>query len=353
MSTTVDQPRATPQAPPVARRLRGVLLGRDAAIVALLVVVSVLGCVFVPFFASPETVYFLLLDVFPILLIALPMTLVIISAEIDLSVASMLGLSAGILGLLFRAGVPVGVAALVAILVGVLGGALNGFLITFVGLPSLAVTVGTLALYRGLDLALLGTDTISGYTEGWRTITRDRLGGPGQPFPTVILLFLVLAAVFIVVLHFTPAGRAVYAAGLNDEASIFSGVDTRLVRFWLFVATGAVSALAGVFWALYFNSARGDSGLGLELSVVAAVLVGGVSIFGGRGALPGVIAAVLLIGVLRSMLSLQGVTQDAINVVTGVLLIASVLVPRLLAAVGALRARSSRKADRQRTPAAS
>jgi rhamnose transport system permease protein len=353
MSTTVDQPRATPQAPPVARRLRGVLLGRDAAIVALLVVVSILGCVLVPFFASPETVYFLLLDVFPILLIALPMTLVIISAEIDLSVASMLGLAAGVFGLLFRAGAPVPVAALVALLVGVVGGALNGFLITFVGLPSLAVTVGTLALYRGLDLALLGTDTIAGYTEGWRTLTRDRLGGPGQPFPTVILLFLVLAAAFIVVLHFTPAGRAVYASGLNDEASIFSGVDTRLVRFWLFVATGTVSALAGVFWALYFNSARGDSGLGLELSVVAAVLVGGVSIFGGRGALPGVIAAVLLIGVLRSMLSLQGVTQDAINVVTGVLLIASVLVPRLLAAVGALRARSSRKAERQRTPAAS
>ena len=104
---------------------------------------------------------------------------------------------------------------------------------------------------------------------------------------------------------------------------------------------------------LSFRRARGDSGLGLELAVVAAVLVGGVSIFGGRGALPGVIAAVLLIGVLRSMLSLQGVTQDAINVVTGVLLIASVLVPRLLAAVGALRARSSRKAERQRTPAAS
>lgn len=353
MSTTIDQPRATPQAPTAVRRLRRALLGRDAAIVALLIVVSLLGCVFVPFFASPETVYFLLLDVFPILLIALPMTLVIISAEIDLSVASMLGLSAGVLGLLFRAGVPVPLAALVAILVGVVGGALNGFLITVIGLPSLAVTVGTLALYRGIALALLGTDTISGYTEGWRTITRDRLGGPGQPFPTVILLFVVLAALFVVVLHFTPAGRAIYASGLNDEASIFSGVDTRVVRFWLFVATGAVSALAGVFWALYYNSARGDSGLGLELSVIAAVLVGGVSIFGGRGALPGVIAAVLLIGVLRSMLSLAGVTQDAINVVTGGLLIASVLVPRLLEAARALRTRSSLKTERQRTSAAS
>ena len=119
------------------------------------------------------------------------------------------------------------------------------------------------------------------------------------------------------------------------------------MKFVLYLATGVVSALAGVFWTLHFDSARGDNALGYELSVIAAVLVGGVSIFGGRGALPGVIAAVLVIGSLRALLRLAGVTDDVINVATGVLLIVSVIIPRLFAGWRALRARAAVRA-RQR-----
>ena len=346
MSTTVDAPKQTPVAPPLGARLRRRLLGRDAAIVGLLVIAYLVGYTQVPYFAGPTTIYFLLLDVLPILLIALPMTLIIITGEIDLSVASMLGLSSVLVGTLFQAGWPIPAAALVALVVGIIGGAVNGFLITVVGLPSLAVTVGTLALYRGIAVGLLGTTAITGFPAEWQQFVTARLGGDGSPLPAILLLFVLLAVIFIVVLQFTPLGRAIYAAGLSDEAAIFSGIDTGRLKFWLYVASGTLSALAGVFWTLQYNSARGDNALGLELTVIAAVLVGGVSIFGGRGALPGVIAAVLLLGVLRSLLRLANVTDDVINIITGALLIASVLLPRLLSAISAARQRAGSKTRR-------
>ena len=347
MSTTLDAPRTTPTAPSRGHRLRKTLLGRDTAIIALLVVVYLYGYTQVPYFAGNLTVSLLLLDVFPILLIALPMTLVIITGEIDLSVASILGLSSVMVGVLFQAGWSIPAAAIVALVVGLLCGALNGFLITVVGLPSLAVTVGTLALYRGIAVGLLGTTAVTGFPSEWTSFVATLIGGPGGAIPLVMVLFVVLAIVFIVVLHFTPIGRAIFAIGLNDEAAVFSGVSAARVKFSLYLATGVVSALAGVFWTLHFNSARGDNALGYELSVVAAVLVGGVSIFGGRGAIPGVIAAVLVIGSLRALLRLAGVTDDVINVATGVLLIVSVIIPRLLAGWRALRARAAVRA-RQR-----
>lgn len=347
MSATLEAPRGAPAAPPLGQRLRRTLLGRDAAIVALLVVVYLFGYTQVPYFAGNLTISLLLLDVFPILLIALPMTLVIITGEIDLSVASILGLSSVTVGVLFQAGWSIPAAAVVALVLGLLCGALNGFLITVVGLPSLAVTVGTLALYRGVAVGLLGTTAVTGFPSAWTSFVATLIGGPAGAIPLVMVLFLVLAIVFIVVLHFTPVGRAIYAIGLNDEAAVFSGVGAGRVKFTLYLATGVVSAMAGVYWTLHFNSARGDNALGYELSVVAAVLVGGVSIFGGRGALPGVIAAVLVIGSLRALLRLAGVTDDVINVATGALLIVSVIVPRLFALRRSIRARAAMRARRR------
>ena len=170
---------------------------------------------------------------------------------------------------------------------------------------------------------------------------QSRLFGPDTALPSIIWVFVLLAVVFVVVLHFTSAGRAIYATGLNSEAAHFSGIEIGRVKFWTFVATGLVSALAGVWFTLYYNTARGDNATGLELSVIAAVLVGGVSIFGGKGGLPGVIAGALLIGTLRSALRLADVSSDAINVATGLLLVVTVIVPSLLAWVGRLRARAS------------
>lgn len=329
---------------------RRILFTREAAIIALLVIVIVVAMTTVRNFDSPLTVTYLLRDVAPILLIALPMTLIIITEEIDLSVASIVGLSSVMTGILTQAGLPFPIAAILAILVGTLAGAFNGFLVTVVGLPSLAVTIGTLALFRGIAVGLLGTTAITDFPDEWTDLAKANI--PGTPIPMIIIPFVVLAILFAVLLHFTPFGRSLYAIGLNKEAAHFSGIDVGRTKFILFVMSGAVSGFAGVYFTLLYSNARGDNAMGMELQIIAAVLLGGVSIFGGRGALHGVIAGVLLIGTLGSALRLAGVTSDIINVITGVLLILSVVSASLLAWVHKRRAaaigkrRGRRVADR-------
>ncbi|QHC57687.1 ABC transporter permease [Rathayibacter sp. VKM Ac-2760] len=316
-----------------------ILFSRETAIVVLLILVIVVASASVKSFDKPITITYLFLDIAPTLLIALPMTLIIITGEIDLSVASTVGLASVLTGTLHQAGVPFEVAALIAIVAGAVGGALNGFLVTVVGLPSLAVTIGTLALYRGLAVGLLGTTAVTDFPEFWTDLAKAKLFGP---VPLVVLPFAILAIVFAVVLHSTRFGRGVFAIGLNDEAAIFSGVNVNRTKFILFVVSGAVSALAGIYYTLRYGSARGDNATGLELQVIAAVLLGGVSIFGGRGALHGVIAGVILIGVIASALRLANVTSDVINIITGVLLVLSVVSTSLLAWLPRLR-RSGRR----------
>jgi rhamnose transport system permease protein len=306
-----------------------VLLTREMAIVALLAIVAVVAASTVRGFGQPITLTYLLLDVMPILLIALPMTLIIITGEIDLSVASVVGLASVLTGVLTQAGVPFELAAVLAIIAGAAGGAINGFLVTVVGLPSLAVTIGTLALFRGLAVGLLGTTAVTDFPEFWTDLAKARVGGTN--IPVVLFLFIVLLVVFAVLLHFTPFGRGIYAIGLSSEAARFSGVRVERTKFILFVLSGAISALAGIYYTLRYGSARGDNATGLELQVIAAVLLGGVSIFGGRGAIHGVIAGVLLIGVLASALRLANVTSDVINIITGVLLVLSVVATSFLA----------------------
>lgn len=330
---------------------RRVIVNREAAIIGLLALVIVVATVVVPNFDSPLTLTYLIREIAPILLIALPMTLIIITEEIDLSVASTLGLSSVVTGLGVQAGWPLPVAALLAILVGTVAGAVNGALVTFVGLPSLAVTIGTLALFRGVAVGLLGTTAISDFPEFWTDLARANI--PGTPVPVIIIPFLILALVFSVLLHFTPFGRTLYAIGLNKEAAAFSGIDVGMTKFWLFVMSGSVAGFAGVYFTLLYSNARGDNAIGMELQIIAAVLLGGVSIFGGRGAMHGVIAGVFLIGTLASALRLAGVTSDIINIITGILLILSVVSASFLAwmrtkrvaAIGRKKGRSGSSSD--------
>ncbi len=321
-------------AQPLWRRL---LVSREAAVIALLVVVLVWAINFVSYFANQLTMTNLFLDIAPILLIALPMTMVIITGEIDLSVASVVGLSSVLLGTLVDHGWSVPAAMVVALLAGVVCGLLNGFLVAYVGLPSLAVTIGTLALFRGIAVGLLGTKAVTDFPAGWTTLAKAKIGATG--LPVVVIPFLVLALAIGLLLQFSSFGRGIYDIGLNAEAAQFAGVSVARTKLLLFVMTSVVSAFAGIYFTLRFSSSRGDNATGLELQVIAAVLLGGVSIFGGRGRLPGVIAGVLLIGVLSSALRLQGTTVNVINIIIGVLLIASVMSTSVLAWFSNLNAR--------------
>lgn len=302
---------------------RRILISRESAIVALLLIVTVYASVAVRGFGQPITVTYLLLDVAPILLIALPMTLIMTTGEIDLSVGSMVGLSSVITGAGVHAGMPFELAAVLALVVGLVGGAFNGFLVTVVGLPSLAVTIGTLALFRGIAVGVLGTTAVTDFPVEWTALAKAKIAGTTIPY--IMVPFLVLLVIFVIVLHFTPFGRGIYAIGLSKDAARFSGIHVERTKFVLFALAGLVAAFAGIFFTLRFGSARGDNATGLELQVIAAVVLGGVSVFGGRGQLYGVVAAVLLIGVLSSALRLANVTSDVINVITGVLLVISVV----------------------------
>lgn len=319
---------------------RRTVVSREMAIVALLVIVTAYAIATVRGFGQPITLNYLLLDVAPILLIALPMTLVMITGEIDLSVGSMVGLASVVTGASVQAGIPFEVAALLALLVGVVGGAFNGFLVTTVGLPSLAVTIGTLALFRGLAVGVLGTTAVTDFPEMWTALAKAKIAGTTIPY--IMVPFLVLLVVFVVILHFTPFGRGIYAIGLSKDAARFSGIHVERTKFLLFVLSGLVSAFAGIYFTLRFGSARGDNATGLELQVIAAVVLGGVSVFGGRGQIYGVVAAVLLIGVLSSALRLANVTSDVINVITGALLVLSVVGASILTWLQKARRRPGR-----------
>lgn len=305
------------------------LLGRDAIMIYVLLVTIGLFMVTIPRFASPVTTGFLLLDVIPVLLLAMPMTLIIVTGEIDLSVASTAGLTSATLGVLWAGGMDITTALALSLLVGVVAGAFNGFLIAFVGLPSLAVTIGTLALYRGLALVVIGDNAVANFPPELNQFVTSKLGATG--IPTVMILVLVVIAIFGVILHFTPFGRGLYAMGYSKEAARFVGIDVAQAKFWLYVACGLVAAVVGVYWTLRYSSARSDNASGLELTVIAAVLLGGVSIFGGKGSVPGVVAAVLLIGTINYALRLGRVSDVVLIIVTGSLLVVSVIIPSITA----------------------
>jgi rhamnose transport system permease protein len=314
------------------------LLRWESALVLLLVVVAVAGRMAQPGFLSGSNLFYLGLDVGEIALMALPLTLIIVAGEIDLSIASILGLSSALVGYLWNAGWALEVIFPTVVLVGAVAGACNGLLVTRLGLPSLAVTIGTLALYRGLAFVVLGDQAVADFPA---TYTRYGITPvPGTHIPYPMVLYAVLAVLLAVLLHATPFGRAVFAIGANHEAAFFSGIRVKRTKLILFVLSGAVSGLVGIVYTLRFASARADNGTGLELAVVAAVLLGGVSIFGGKGTLGGVAAAVLLLGGVRNALILNDVSNDILNVVTGLLLIGSVVAPSAVrAAARAVRPR--------------
>jgi len=316
--------------------LRG-LVRWEALLVVLLIATITYGASVSPYFLESTNLFFIGLNIGEIAIIALPLTFIIITGEIDLSVGSMLGLSGLFMAELFKHGWPIWPAMIAAILLGGVLGAFNGFLITRLGLPSLAVTIGTLTLYRGIAQGILPSDTISGFPQGLASIGVIPI--PHTHISYSLAFFVILAIVFAIVLHATPLGRAIFAIGANQEAAFYSGIRVKRIKFMLFVLSGLMCGFAGVLWSLRFASARYDSGIGIELFVVTAVLLGGVSIFGGRGTIVGVVLAVAVLGSLQTAMTADLIPAQDQNIVVGALLLASVVVPNLGDMVTRARAR--------------
>jgi rhamnose transport system permease protein len=272
-------------------------------------------------------------------LLALAMALLIVCGEIDLSIAATLALSSLAMGYSMRAGAgPWGIAA-AAIITGVVAGAVNGVLVTRYKLPSIVVTIGTLSLYRGLALVALGDQSISGYPEAFSTLGNSYVGGViGLPWLTIPIEFvlLVLAAVAVgLFLHRTVMGRRIFAIGANPVAARFSGIEADRYRFLLFVFAGFMAAVAAILLTGRIGSTRPNIAMGWELDAITMVILGGVAIEGGRGSIVGTMLAVLLLGLFTFGMGMANVTGIVMSMVIGILLIVSMVLPRMLGRKGA------------------
>ena len=319
---------ATTETQPSTRRLAR-KVGWEAMLAVLLVVAIVGGSFLNQDFLSAANWTNLLANFVEIALMALPLSLIVITNEIDLSVASTLGLSSSLLGLLWDAKVPMVFALIICLLAGAVCGALNGFLIVRFRLPSLAVTIGTLALFRGFAYILLGDRAVADFPPEYTAFAIGVI--PGTFIPAPFGIFIVLTIIFWVVLHHSTTGRSLYAVGGNQTAALFSGVRLARLKMLLFITSGVISALAGIVYTFRFSSSRADNGTGFELSAIAAVFLGGVTVQGGKGTITGVVLSLLLIGIINNVLTLADVANEILRIVTGSLLIISVLLPNVIA----------------------
>jgi rhamnose transport system permease protein len=307
------------------------LKGWEGLLLALLVAVIALNVTYSPYFLGIGNIVNLFQLSIEKIIVALMMTLIIINAEIDLSVASVMGLGACTLAFLFQAGVPMPACVLAGLAVGGLAGAINGFWIAYVGLPSLAVTLAGLIGFRGVARVLIEDRAVGGFPRWFNDLGQQPILGP---LTLSIIVFALMFVVVAIVLHRAAFGRLVYVIGNNLQAARFSGVRVTRQKMTLFVASGLVAAFAGILYAARLGSVRGDTAEGFELDIITIVLLGGVSIFGGSGNIAGVGLSILLILSLRNGMGLANITGNTQTSVIGALLILSVLAPNIAQMIG-------------------
>jgi len=266
------------------------------------------------------------------IIVALVMTFIIINGEIDLSVGSMMGLSACAFGWMIKEqGIAAPAAIAISLGIGVLGGALNGWFITRVGLPSLVVTLATLIGFRGLARVLVEDRGLTDFPDWFDALGQKGLIGP---LPFALIAFAVLFLVLYIVLERSGFGRKTQVIGTNREVAEFAGIDTDRHKMILFIVSGSIAAFAGLLYAARVGAVRGDVANGFELDIITIVLLGGVSIFGGTGSLIGTLLAILIVLNIRNGMALLNITGHIQTGVIGLLLIASVIVPRLKFGMG-------------------
>lgn len=260
-------------------------------------------------------------------LVALAMTFVIVSGGIDLSVGSTMGLCAVLTGVFWQGlGLPLPLVIALVPLVGLMCGLFNGFLIIHFGMPPLIATLGTLALYRGLAEGISQARSVRGYPEWFARIGQGDIAG----IPTQIWILAAALALAMAILGLTRWGRAVQAIGYSESAARFAGLPVTATRYWVYAASGLASAIAAVMFVSRVSTTRSDMGTGLELDVITAVILGGTSIFGGRGTIIGTALGLILVQVLKNGLSLAGIKGDGTLVVIGVVLVLTLLAGSLM-----------------------
>ena len=304
------------------------LKGWEGILLAALVVIVAVNAALSPQFLTVGNQINLFQLSIEKIIVALVMTFIIINGEIDLSVGSMMGLAACAFGWMVKEqGIAAPAAIGAALMIGVAGGALNGWFVTRVGLPSLVVTLATLIGFRGLARVLVEDRGLTDFPDWFDALGQQGLIGP---VPFALIAFAVLFGVLYVVLERSGFGRKTQVIGTNREVADYAGIDTARHKMILFVASGTISAFAGLLYAARVGAVRGDVANGFELDIITIVLLGGVSIFGGTGTMLGTLLAILIVLNIRNGMALMNITGHVQTGVIGLLLIASVVAPRLL-----------------------
>lgn len=304
-----------------------VLLRWESVLAGVLVLEFVLFASISPYFLSVETLSDASFNFTERALVALPLALLIVAGEIDISVGAIMALASVAMGLAAEQGVGTPGLACIGLATGLTAGCVNGALVTLGRVPSIVATIGTMTFFRGIAYAVLGDRVLKNYPESFAVFGQGYALGPVS---IELALFIVLAIVFGLLLHRTRWGRAIFAIGANPVAARFAGIPVNRYRFVLFALTGMASGLAALLLTSRLGSTRPSIAQGWELEIISIVILGGVSVWGGKGSIPGVVLAALVFGLVTFGLGLMNIPGIVMSIFTGALLILVVAIPALV-----------------------
>jgi rhamnose transport system permease protein len=346
MSATVDTRQETAGKPPrvSSRRLtERVFRIRESGIIVVLIVFVAITVSIEPRFASQQEVQFILANTTIFALLALGETMVIVSRNVDLSIGSVVGLSAYVSASLFGKihGIPIVVVFLVGLGIGLAVGVANGLMVAIGRVPSLVVTLATLYIVRGLDILIVGGNEVVAQTLPNAFIEIPRAGVYGVPYLAIVIAVVIGVGAYY--LRSYRSGRELYAIGSNPEAARLVGIPVGRRVFTAFAVSGAIAGVAGVLWAAQYQTVDSNAGTGYELTVIASVVVGGVAIFGGSGSAVGAAIGALLLQTINSALYVLGISPFWDQAIAGALLLAAITLDRIISLrlTAALRRRSA------------
>ncbi len=301
----------------------------ELALIGMLVGVTALMTWMTPYFLDFYNLIDSTLNYSEKALIAFPMALLIIAREIDVSVASIVALAAVLMGWAAEAGAATPVLVVLGLATGLIAGTFNGLIVNYLGVHSIVVTIGTLSLYRGIAVSIVGDDAFTSFPASFSWFGQHYIAGI---VPVEFVFFVAAAIVFAFVLHFTVYGRRIYAIGTNPDASRYAGINLARYRVAIFAATGLMCGLAAILLSSRLGSVRLNIATGWELQIITMVVLGGVSIAGGAGTIIGVTLAIFVIGLLTFGLSLMNVPGIVMNIYVGLMLILAIALPRAVTA---------------------
>jgi rhamnose transport system permease protein len=346
MSATVDTRQETAGGPPrsSSRRLtERVFRVRESGIIVVWIVFVAITVSIEPRFASQQEAQFILANTTIFALLALGETMVIVSRNVDLSIGSVVGLSAYVSASLFGQihGIPIVVVFLVGLGIGLAVGVANGLMVAIGRVPSLVVTLATLYIVRGLDILIVGGNEVVAQTLPNAFIEIPRAGVYGVPYLAIAIAVVIGIGAYY--LRSYRSGRDLYAIGSNPEAARLAGIAVGRRVFTAFAVSGAIAGVAGVLWAAQYQTVDSNAGTGYELTVIASVVVGGVAIFGGSGSAVGAAIGALLLQTINSALYVLGISPFWDQAIAGALLLAAITLDRIISLrlTAALRRRSA------------